>query len=70
MGLETLLALLTTISMLCAVTMCAFAYRLNEKWAERDAEWAEIYDKQNKMLETINEACWILLKSVRRGQKL
>ena len=29
---STLLALLTAVSMLCAISMAAFAYRLNEKW--------------------------------------
>lgn len=32
MGIETLLALLTTISMLSAILMAAFAWKLNSGW--------------------------------------
>ena len=44
---STLLALLTVVSMLCAISMAAFAWKMNEDWANHcykiNKEWAEFY---------------------------
>lgn len=53
-GSETILAVIACCAMLAAVLMAAFAYRLNEKWTERNEEWAEICDKQSELLESMN----------------
>ena len=46
---STLLALLASVSMLSAISMAAFAYRINEDWADHcdkiNKEWAEFYKK-------------------------
>ena len=54
MGSETILAVVACCTMLAAVLMAAFAYRLNEKWAERNAALADICDKQNELMERMN----------------
>ena len=53
-GSETILAVVACCTMLAAVLMAAFAYRLNEKWAERNAALADICDKQNELMERMN----------------
>ena len=55
MAESTLLALLTTVSMLCAIAMTAFAYKLNDDWYKHceklNKDWAEFYAKCTKMGE-------------------
>lgn len=48
---STLWALLSAISMLSAVMMAAFAYRLNEKWTE-------IVNKQDELLDKMDSE-WV-----------
>jgi predicted nucleic acid-binding Zn-ribbon protein len=54
--------------MLAAVLMAAFAYRLNEMWAKRNAEWADICDKQSELLEKMNTEWLRFYDSVRRKE--
>ncbi len=53
-GSETILAVVACCAMLAAVLMAAFAYRLNEKWAEREAKWIEIAEEQLEVLKRTN----------------
>jgi predicted nucleic acid-binding Zn-ribbon protein len=48
--------------------MAAFAYRLNEKWTERNAALADIRDKQNELMERMNTEWLKFYDSVRREQ--
>jgi hypothetical protein len=52
MANSTLLALLTAVSMLCAISMAAFAWKMNEDWANHcdkiNKEWAEFYKKMTE----------------------
>ena len=52
MGMETMLALLTVVSLLSAITMAAFAYRLNERWYEQleamNANWRDFCFHMNE----------------------
>lgn len=52
---ETILAVVACCSMLAAVLMAAFAYRLNEKWTERNEQWADICEEQNRLMEQMND---------------
>lgn len=56
-GSETILAVVACCAMLAAFLLAAFAYRLNEKWAEREAKWLEIAEKQNEVLKITNCTC-------------
>lgn len=51
---ETILAVVACCSMLAAVLMAAFAYRLNGQWAEREAKWLEIAKEQLETLKSVN----------------
>jgi peptidoglycan/LPS O-acetylase OafA/YrhL len=66
-GSETILAVVACCAMLAAVLMAAFAYRLNEKWTERNVEWADICDKQNELLERMNSAWFELYGRMQRN---
>lgn len=57
MGTETILAIIAAFSIIASVLMAAFAYRLNEKWAEREAKWIEIAEKQLETLRSTNCTC-------------
>jgi peptidoglycan/LPS O-acetylase OafA/YrhL len=65
-GSETILAVIACCTILAAVLMAAFAYRLNEKWAERNAALADICDKQNELMERMNTEWLKFYDSVRR----
>jgi predicted nucleic acid-binding Zn-ribbon protein len=67
-GSETILAVIACCAMLAAVLMAAFAYRLNEKWAERNAALADICDKQNELMERMNTEWLKFYDSVRRKE--
>lgn len=81
-GSETILAVIACCAMLAAVLMAAFAYRLNEKWTEREAKWFEIAkeqletlrstnctcEKQNKLVQQMGEA-WLKLYNVMRREQ-
>ncbi len=67
-GSETILAVIACCAIIAAVLLAAFAYRLNEMWAERNAEWADICDKQNDLMERMNTAWLKLYDSVRRKE--
>jgi peptidoglycan/LPS O-acetylase OafA/YrhL len=41
-------------AMLAAVLIAAFAYRLNEKWTEKEAKWLEIAEEQLDVLKMAN----------------
>jgi hypothetical protein len=56
-GSETILAVIACCTMLAAVLMAAFAYRLNEMWTEKEAKWFEIAEKQNEILRSTNCTC-------------
>jgi hypothetical protein len=53
-GSETILAVVACCSMLAAVLMMAFAYRLNEKWTDRESKWIEIAEEQLETLRSVN----------------
>lgn len=53
MGIETLLALLTTISMLSAITMAAFAWKLNSDWCQIGKKMLEIQQDEHMMIMTM-----------------
>jgi biopolymer transport protein ExbB/TolQ len=55
MGSETILAVIACCAMLAAVLMMVFAYRLNEKWTERNEQWADICEEQNRLMEQMND---------------
>ncbi len=57
MGSETILAVIACCSMLATVIMMAFAYRLNEKWTEKEVTWIEISKKQLETLRSTNCTC-------------
>lgn len=54
MGSETFLAVVACCAMLAAFLLAAFAYRLNEKWAEREAKWLKIAEEQLETLKCVN----------------
>jgi hypothetical protein len=54
MGTETILAIIAACAIIAAVLMAAFAYRLNEKWTEREATWLEIAEEQLETLKCVN----------------
>ena len=54
MGSETILAVIACCAIIAAVLMAAFAYRLNEKWTEREATWLEIAEEQLETLKCVN----------------
>jgi peptidoglycan/LPS O-acetylase OafA/YrhL len=47
-------AIVACCAIIAAFLMAAFAYRLNEKWTEREAKWLEIADKQLETLKRTN----------------
>ena len=49
MGIETLLALLTTISMLSAILMAAFAWKLNSDWCQIGKKMLEMQQDEHMM---------------------
>jgi hypothetical protein len=51
---ETILAIIAACAIIAAVLMAAFAYRLNEKWTEREATWLEIAEEQLETLKCVN----------------
>lgn len=53
MGIETLLALLTTISMLSAITMVAFAWKINNDWCQIGRKLLEIQQDEHMMIMTM-----------------
>lgn len=65
---ETLLAVIACCAIIAAVLMAALAYRLNEKWAERNAEWADLCDKQIELMERMNTEWLKFYDSVRRKE--
>jgi hypothetical protein len=67
MGSETILAVVACCTMLAAVLMAAFAYRLNEMWTKRNTEWMKICDKQNELLERMNSAWFEFYKKVQKN---
>jgi predicted nucleic acid-binding Zn-ribbon protein len=67
-GSETILAVVACCAMLAAFMLAAFAYRLNEKWAERNAALADICDKQNELMERMNTEWLKFYDSVRRKE--
>jgi hypothetical protein len=56
-GSETILAIIAACSILAAVLMAALAYRMNERWVERERKWIEIAEKQNSNAEYQNMIC-------------
>lgn len=50
-----ILAVVACCAMLASVLMVAFAYRLNEKWIERNEEWIGICEEQNELIKKMNE---------------
>jgi peptidoglycan/LPS O-acetylase OafA/YrhL len=68
MGSETILAVVACCAIIAAFLMAAFAYRLNEMWTKRNAEWADICDKQNELMERMNTEWLKFYDSVRREQ--
>lgn len=54
MGSETILAVVACCAMLAAFLLAAFAYRLNEKWTEKEAKWLEIAEEQLEVLKRTN----------------
>jgi predicted nucleic acid-binding Zn-ribbon protein len=67
-GSETILAIVACCAMLAAFMLAAFAYRLNEKWAKRNAALADICDKQNELMERMNTEWLKFYDSVRRKE--
>ncbi len=53
-GSETILAVIACCAIIAAILLAAFAYRLNEKWAEREAKWLKIAEEQLETLRITN----------------
>jgi peptidoglycan/LPS O-acetylase OafA/YrhL len=51
---ETILAIIAAFSIIAAALMAALAYRLNEKWIERNMEWHELCREQNDLMKRMN----------------
>lgn len=49
MGIETLLALLTVVSILGTVTMTAFAWKLNSDWCQIGKKMLEVQQDEHMM---------------------
>lgn len=54
---DTLMAIIAACAIIAAVLMAGLAYRLNEKWGEREKKWIEIAEKQNSNAEYQNRIC-------------
>lgn len=51
---DTLMAIIAAFAIIAAALMAVLAYRLNEKWANHCANFANLLDEQNKFLMKMN----------------